>query len=256
MPKLSVRDLSDSDLRGSLALVRVDFNVPLDESGNVADDLRIVAALPTIRYLLKKEARTVLVSHLGRPGGEWNKSLSLAPVSRKLAELLGREVVFVEEPIGDGAVEKIRGLPESDVFLLENVRFYPGEEDNDPEFSRALSLAGDYFVDDAFGTAHRAHSSTVGVADYLAPAVSGLLMRSEIESLSKALSFPARPLCGNNRWCQGEREDRGYPESFRKGGCHTDRRRHGEHVFRRDGPSGWQLVGRRGRDRCRRYATE
>ena len=193
MPKLSVRDLPDSDLRGSLALVRVDFNVPLDESGNVADDLRIVAELPTIRYLLKKEARTVLVSHLGRPGGEWNKSLSLAPVSRKLAELLGREVVFVEEPIGDGAVEKIRGLPESDVFLLENVRFYPGEEDNDPEFSRVLSLAGDYFVNDAFGTAHRAHSSTVGVADYLAPAVSGLLMRSEIESLSKALSFPARP---------------------------------------------------------------
>ena len=193
MDKLSVEDLQVDKLRGKIALVRVDFNVPLDETGAVADDIRITSALPTIEYLIEKGFRLVLVSHLDRPKGEWKDSLSLAPVSRRLDELMGQRVIFVDDPLDDGVVNRIRGMTGENVFLLENIRFYPGEETNDIAFSRTLAQIGDFFVNDAFGTAHRAHASTVGVTQLLSPCVAGLLMKSEIDSMMKALSLPEKP---------------------------------------------------------------
>jgi phosphoglycerate kinase len=193
MDKLSVKDLDYGELESARALVRVDFNVPIDSSGKVTDDTRIRSALPTMEFLRERGIGQVLVSHLGRPKGKRDASLSLAPVSLRLAELTGWSVTFVEEPIGDGALERVRRGDRSDVFLLENIRFYPGEEANDPAFAQALAGLADFYVNDAFGTAHRAHASTVGVTRHLAPAVAGLLMEMEIESLSRALGSPERP---------------------------------------------------------------
>ena len=189
MNKMSVRDV---DFQGKRVLLRVDFNVPLN-ADIVTDDTRIRAALPTIRYILNHGPRALaLMSHLGRPNGERVASLSLAPVVPVLSQLLGRDVVFAPDCIGAHTSAAIDGLPEGGVILLENTRFHQGETKNDPEFSRQLAQQGDIFVNDAFGTAHRAHASNVGVANSLI-AVAGLLMEKEIDYLSTTVESPRRP---------------------------------------------------------------
>src|SRR3954467_2171326 len=192
MNKKTIRDLRDSDLKGKRALVRVDFNVPLDDEGGVGDDTRIRAALPTIRYLLEHGGRVVLLSHLGRPKGKPEAKYSLEPVARRLAELLPNEdVTFVESTDTDEAQKATRHGGR--VVLLENTRFLGGGEKNDERLSRALAELGDVYVNDAFGSAHRAHASTEGVARYLKPAVAGLLMEQELQYLGAAVANPKRP---------------------------------------------------------------
>ena len=192
MNKKTIRDLSDAEVRGKRALVRVDFNVPL-ESGRVTDDTRIRAALPTIRALLDRGARVILLSHLGRPKGKPEAKYSLEPVARRLAELMpGVRVQFVESTDTDEAVKAThdRSLH---LVLLENTRFLGGEETNDERLARGLAELGDFYVNDAFGSAHRAHASTEGVAHFLKPAVAGLLMQKELDYLGSALESPRRP---------------------------------------------------------------
>jgi phosphoglycerate kinase len=194
MNKLTVRDLAAEQLRGKRALVRVDFNVPLDADRHVTDDTRIRAALPTIELLLDRGARVVLLSHLGRPKGKPESKYSLQPVAKRLAELLpGRRVTFVESTDSDEALKATTDLKPGEVLLLENTRFLGGEETNDERLSRALAELGDLYVNDAFGAAHRAHASTEGVAKHLSPAVAGLLMEKEINYLHNALENPKRP---------------------------------------------------------------
>jgi phosphoglycerate kinase len=193
MRKKTVRDLSDGQMRGKRALVRVDFNVPLDEDGRITDDTRIRAALPTIELLLERGARPVILSHLGRPKGKPEPKYSLQPVSTRLGELTGCKVIFVESTDSDEALKASQTCKEGELLLLENTRFLGGEEKNDPRLSRALAELGDFFVNDAFGAAHRAHASTVGVAEHLRPAVAGLLMQTELDYLGGALSNPKRP---------------------------------------------------------------
>ncbi len=193
MDKLCLDDLRPDQLRGKTALVRVDFNVPMGEGGEIADDTRITSALPTIRFLIDHGVRAVLVSHLGRPEGKWDTSMSLSPVARRLEERLGSEVLFVDVPLDGETRKRIDGYADRNVFLLENIRFYPGEESNDPGFSEILARLGDFYVNDAFGTAHRAHASTAGVTDFLSPAVSGKLMEWELEALPRALAFHEKP---------------------------------------------------------------
>jgi len=193
MDKKTVRDLGADQLRGKRALVRVDFNVPLDERQAVSDDTRIRAALPTIEFLLDKGARVVLLSHLGRPKGKPEQKYSLEPVSRRLQQLLPKKrVCFVESTDTDEALKATHDAT-TDVLLLENTRFLGGEEKNDPRLARGLAELGDLFVNDAFGSAHRAHASTEGLAHHLRPAVAGLLMEAELEYLGKALTAPKRP---------------------------------------------------------------
>ncbi|MBE7059702.1 MAG: phosphoglycerate kinase [Ruminococcaceae bacterium] len=189
---LNKKTVEDIDVSGKKVLVRCDFNVPLDADGNITDENRIVGALPTIEYLIKNNAKVILCSHMGRPKGEFNMKYSLAPVAKRLSEKLGKEVKLAKDVIGDSAKELVAGLKDGDVILLENVRFHAEEEKNDPAFAKALSEFADIFVNDAFGTAHRAHASTAGVADYL-PAVSGYLIKKEIDFMGKALSNPDRP---------------------------------------------------------------
>ena len=191
--KRTIRDLSDAEVRGKRALVRVDFNVPLDESGTVTDDTRIRAALPTIDALVKRGARVVLLSHLGRPKGKPEAKYSLAPVAKRLGELTKHPVRFVAALDGDDAVAATRELKDGEILLLENTRFNAGEEKNDDTLAKALAKLGDVYVNDAFGAAHRAHSSTAGVAAHLKPAVAGLLMEKELEYLGSALANPQRP---------------------------------------------------------------
>jgi phosphoglycerate kinase len=193
MRKKTVRDLDDQQVRGKRALVRVDFNVPLDDDGRITDDTRIRASLPTIELLLEREARPVILSHLGRPKGKPDPKYSLQPVSQRLEELTGCEVIFVESTDSDEAVQACQNLKKGQILLLENTRFLGGEEKNDPRLARALAELGDFFVNDAFGSAHRAHASTVGVAEHLRPAVAGLLMQTELEYLGSALANPKRP---------------------------------------------------------------
>ena len=194
MNKLTVRDLAPEQLRGKRALVRVDFNVPLDAERHVTDDTRIRAAIPTIEYLLDRGARVVLLSHLGRPKGKPEAKYSLQPVAKRLAELLpNRKVSFVESTDTDEAEKATVELKPGEVLLLENTRFLGGEETNDVRLSRALARLGDLYVNDAFGAAHRAHASTEGVAQFLQPAVAGLLMEKEISYLHNALENPKRP---------------------------------------------------------------
>lgn len=184
--------LRDVDVDGKRVLVRVDFNVPLDrETGRVADDLRIRAAVPTIQYLRDHGAAVILVSHLGRPRGV-DESLRLAPVAERLSEILGAPVRYVPEVVGPEVQRAAHSLTPGDVLLLENLRFHPGEERNDPELAKALASLAEVYVNDAFGAAHRAHASTEGVAHYL-PAVAGFLMEKEIEYLSRAVANPERP---------------------------------------------------------------
>ncbi len=194
MAKKTVRDLPAEMIRGKRALVRVDFNVPLDEHHHVSDDTRIRAALPTIEYLCSAGARVVLLSHLGRPKGKPDIRYTLGPVQRRLAELLpARSVMFVESTDTDEAEKATYELKDGEVLLLENTRFLGGEETNDERLCRALSQLGDFYVNDAFGTAHRAHASTEGVARHLKPAVAGLLMQKELDYLHGALENPKHP---------------------------------------------------------------
>ncbi len=189
---MSKKTVKDIDLKGKKVLVRCDFNVPMDENQNITDNRRIVAALPTIEYLIEQGCKIVLCSHLGRPKGEVKKEFSLAPVAKELSKLLGKEVIMANDVIGDDAKNKASKLNNGDVMLLENVRFHREETDNDPEFAKKLSEFGEVFVNDAFGTAHRAHASTEGVTHYL-PAVSGFLIEKELKFLGDALKNPERP---------------------------------------------------------------
>lgn len=192
MNYLNKKSIEDIDVSGKKVLVRCDFNVPLDENGNITDTKRIDESLKTINYLISKGAKVILCSHLGRPKGEFNSKFSLAPVATYLSSVLGKDVKMAKDVIGDSAKEVVASLNDSDVALLENVRFHKEEEANDPEFSKALASLADVYVNDAFGTAHRAHASTAGVASYL-PAVCGYLIQKEISVMGKALENPARP---------------------------------------------------------------
>ncbi|OPX88773.1 MAG: Phosphoglycerate kinase [Pelotomaculum sp. PtaB.Bin117] len=184
--------MRDLDVAGKRVLVRVDFNVPVDKNGQVSDDTRIKAALPTINYLLEKKAKVILASHLGRPKGKIDDKYRMDPVAKRLSELLGFSVRKVDDCIGELPQAAISGMQVGDVVLLENVRFHPEEEKNNEEFARKLSELADIYVNDAFGTAHRAHASTEGVAKFL-PAVAGFLMEGELAMLGKLLSAPERP---------------------------------------------------------------
>ena len=190
MNKKTVRDI---DVTGKKVLVRCDFNVPLDkETGKITDNRRIRAAIPTIEYLIDHNAKVILCSHLGRPKGEFNLKYSLKPVAEELSKLLGKEVKLAKDVIGEDAEKLTSEIREGEVVLLENVRFHKEEEENDPEFAKKLASFAEIYVNDAFGTAHRAHASTAGVADYL-PAVSGFLIEKELEFLGNALDNPERP---------------------------------------------------------------
>ena len=186
------KTVSDIDVNGKKVLVRVDFNVPLDEHQNITDDTRINAALPTINYLLNHNAAVILMSHLGRPKGEVKSSFSLEPVSKRLEKITGKKVYFVHDCIGDEVKQAAKNLKHGEILLLENTRFHPEEKKNNPEFAKELASLADVFVNDAFGTAHRAHASNVGVTEYL-PSVVGFLIEKEIEYLNKALHNPEKP---------------------------------------------------------------
>ncbi len=190
MEKLSIDDLK---LRDKRVLVRVDFNVPLDEKGAVANDQRIVASLPTITKILQDGGKAVLMSHLGRPKGKTVPDMSLAPVSKRLEQLLGKPVKFVNDCVGPEVEKAVSGTKAGDCVLLENLRFYPEEEKNDPEFGKKLASLGDIYVNDAFGTAHRAHASTEGVTKYFKQSAAGYLMEKELKYLGMALANPQRP---------------------------------------------------------------
>ncbi|HIU86262.1 TPA: phosphoglycerate kinase [Candidatus Spyradomonas excrementavium] len=192
--KKSLKDLGD--IKGKRALVRVDVNVPMDENKNVTDDTRIQAILPTVKFLKDKGAKIILMAHLGRPKGEWKaEEFSLEPVAKYLGKVLGEDVLFVKSPVGQGADKELEALKDGQVALLENIRFYKAEEakDDDMTFANELAKLGDFYVNDAFGAAHRNHTSTAKLAKVLKPAVSGLLMEKELRCLSQALDNPVRP---------------------------------------------------------------
>jgi phosphoglycerate kinase len=187
----SKQTIKDVDVRGKRVLVRVDFNVPIDGE-SVVDDTRVRAAMPTLRYLVDHGARVIIASHLGRPKGEPDPKYSLKPVRRTLQRLLGRNVYFAPETVGQETTESVERLIDGEVLMLENLRFNPGEKANDPAFAKQLASLADIYVNDAFGAAHRAHASTAGVAEFL-PAYAGLLLAREVETLTDMLSDPARP---------------------------------------------------------------
>ena len=189
---MSKKTVKDIDLTGKKVFVRCDFNVPMDENQNITDNRRIVAALPTIKYLIDQKCKIILSSHLGRPKGEVKPEFSLAPVAKELSKLLGQEVLMAKDVVGESAKTLSASLKEGQVMLLENVRFHREETDNDPEFAKKLASMAEVFVNDAFGTAHRAHASTEGVSHYL-PSVSGFLIEKELKFLGEALNNPERP---------------------------------------------------------------
>ncbi|MBD2060580.1 phosphoglycerate kinase [Oculatella sp. FACHB-28] len=194
MSKKSVANLSASDLSGKRVLVRADFNVPLDDQGNITDDTRIRAALPTIQDLISKQAKVILTSHFGRPKGKVVDSMRLTPVSDRLSQLLGQTVTKCDDCIGEEVASTVAAMQPGQVVLLENVRFHAEEEKNDPEFAKQLASVADLYVNDAFGTAHRAHASTEGVTHYLKPSVAGFLIEKELEYLQNAIENPKKPL--------------------------------------------------------------
>ena len=189
---MNKKTVKDVDLKGKKVFVRCDFNVPMDENQNITNNTRIVAALPTIKYLLEQNCKIILASHLGRPKGEFKPEFSLKPIAKELSKLLGKEIIMAKDVIGEDAMQKAANLKEGEILLLENVRFHKEETDNDPEFSKKLASMAEIFVNDAFGTAHRAHSSTTGIASYI-PAVSGFLIEKELKFLGSAIEDPARP---------------------------------------------------------------
>ena len=189
---MSKKTVKDINLKGKKVLVRCDFNVPMDEQKNITDNTRIVAALPTIKYLLENNCAIILCSHLGRPKGEFKPEFSLQPVAKELSRLLEKKVIMAKDVIGEDATSKAADLKQGEILLLENVRFHREETDNDPEFSKKLAELAEVYVNDAFGAAHRAHSSTAGVAEFL-PAVSGFLIEKELKFLGNAVSNPERP---------------------------------------------------------------
>ena len=189
MNKKTVKDI---DLKGKKVFVRCDFNVPMDGNQNITDNTRIKAALPTIKYLLEQNCKIILASHLGRPKGEVKPEFSLKPVAKELSKLLGKEVIMANDVIGEDATTKAANLKDGEIMLLENVRFHREETDNDPEFAKKLASMAEIFVNDAFGTAHRAHASTTGIADYI-PGVAGFLIEKELKFLGNAINNPERP---------------------------------------------------------------
>ena len=189
---MNKKTIKDIDLKGKKVLVRCDFNVPMDENKNITDNTRIVAALPTIKYLLENNCAVILCSHLGRPKGEFKPEFSLAPVAKELSKLLDKEVIMAKDVVGEDATSKAKELKQGQIMLLENVRYHREETDNDPEFAKKLADMAEIYVNDAFGAAHRAHASTAGVAQYL-PAVSGFLIEKELKFLGNALNNPERP---------------------------------------------------------------
>ena len=194
MSKKTVASLSEADVAGKKVLVRADFNVPLDDSGSITDDTRIRAALPTIKDLTGKGAKVILCSHMGRPKGEVKEGLRLTPVAKRLSELLGQEVTKCDDCVGDTVAATVNAMSNGQVVLLENLRFHSEETKNDPEFAKALASNADLYVNEAFGTAHRAHASTEGVTKYLSPCVAGYLIEKELEFLQNAVDNPKRPL--------------------------------------------------------------
>jgi len=189
MDKATIKDI---DVKGKKVLVRVDFNVPLDEQGNITDDTRIRAALPTIQYLMEQDCRIILMSHLGRPKGEYSTKYSMKPVAERLSDILQKEIKQAKDCISEETKQMAKELQSGEILLLENTRFYPGETKNDSELAKELASMGEIFVNDAFGAAHRAHSSTVGVTDYV-PAVAGFLLEKELAILTEVLEKPDRP---------------------------------------------------------------
>ncbi len=194
MAKKTVASLTETDLSGKKVLVRADFNVPLDEDGNITDDTRIKAALPTIKDLVGKGGKVILCSHMGRPKGEVKEKLRLTPVAKRLSELLEQDVTKCDDCVGDAVASTIGGMSNGDVVLLENLRFHSEETSNDPEFAKQLAANADLYVNEAFGTAHRAHASTEGVTHYLSPSVAGYLIEKELDYLQDAVDNPKRPL--------------------------------------------------------------
>ncbi|KPJ65616.1 phosphoglycerate kinase [candidate division WOR-1 bacterium DG_54_3] len=192
MAKKTIADVPDKDLKGKRVFVRCDFNVPLDENQNITSDKRIKASLPTIKYLMEKGAKLILASHLGRPKGEVKKEFSLAPVQKSLSELLGKPVKMTSDCIGPEVKKAVSELKEGEVLLLENLRFHKEEEENDPGFAKELASLAEIYVSDAFGTVHRAHASTEGIAHDL-PAYAGFLIEKELKFLGEALADPKRP---------------------------------------------------------------
>ena len=190
MPKLSIRDLS---LKGKRVFMRVDFNVPLNDALEITDDTRIQASLPSIKLAVEKGARLILSSHLGRPKGKPNPKMSLKPAAARLSQLLGKPVAFAPDCIGPDVEAMAKAMKDGDVLLLENLRFHPEEEKNDPDFSKKLAALAEVYVNDAFGSAHRAHASTEGITKFLSPCAAGLLMEKELEYLGKAVQNPERP---------------------------------------------------------------
>lgn len=191
---MPVKSMKELNIGGKRVFFRFDFNVPLDQAGSIKDDTRIRRTLPTIKYAMEKGAKCILSSHLGRPKGERKPEMSLKPVAERLQELLGSPVRFVDDCIGPKVKEAMAALPDGGVLLLENLRFYPGETKNDPAFAAELASFSDVYVNDAFGTAHRAHASTVGVPELLKEKAAGLLLQEELENLGKALKNPKKPV--------------------------------------------------------------
>ncbi len=194
MTKLSLSSLKKSELEGKKVLVRVDFNVPLNESGEITDDTRIKAAMPTIEYLIKNNSRVILAAHFGRPKGVVNEKMRLTPVAKRLSSLINKEVLLTNSCIGEEANLQSQNLKNGDVLLLENVRFFAEEEKNDLNFAKKLASHADMYVNDAFGAAHRAHASTQGVTEFLSPSVAGFLLEKELRYLQGAIDKPERPL--------------------------------------------------------------
>ncbi|MEM8603801.1 MAG: phosphoglycerate kinase, partial [Cyanobacteria bacterium P01_H01_bin.121] len=194
MSKKTVANLAAAELAGKRVLVRADFNVPLDEQGKITDDTRIRAALPTINELVGKGAKVILTSHFGRPKGKVVDSMRLTPVAERLSECLGKPVAKPDDCVGAGVKSQVDAMTDGQVVLLENVRFHAGEEANDPEFAKELAAIADLYVNDAFGTAHRAHASTEGVTHHLSPCVAGYLIEKELQYLQAAIENPQRPL--------------------------------------------------------------